>query len=202
MSFPRIDCENRTDYAYRNRLVPAHHREYSIIEELPIDMVDDFVTSDSLHLLHLGLMKKCLDIWMNGSKNFKHKWTVSNIIELNDSLRQCNSQMPTDIHRSVRTLDVLAYWKGTEFRSLLNYMGIVILKPVLRKEEYEHFVKLFCAVTLCSNDNYLRDLDVAQNLFNQYIEEFINLYGLDSISSNVHNLAHVVSDVRRFGNLN
>lgn len=138
MSFPRINCENRTDYAFRIRSVPDHHREYSIIEELPIDMVDDFVTSDSLHLLHLGLMKKCLEIWTDGSKSFKHKWTGENITELNESLRHCNSQMPTDIHRAVRTLDVVKYWKGTEFRSLLNYVGIVLLKPVLRKEEYEH----------------------------------------------------------------
>lgn len=202
MSFPRIDCEKRTDFAFRNRLVPAHHREYSIIEELPIDMVDDFVTSDSLHLLHLGLMKKCLDIWKNGSKNFNYKWTDNNITELNRLLRRCNSEMPIDIHRSVRSLDVFKFWKGTEFRSMLNYIGIVILKPVLRKEEYEHFLKLFCAVILCSIDKYFPFLHVAESLFNQYIEEFINLYGIDSISSNVHNLAHVVSDVRRFGNLN
>lgn len=201
-SFPRINCEKRTDHAFRHRLVPNHHREYSIIEELPIDLVDDFVTSDSLHLFHLGIMKKCLDIWKNGSKYFKYKWTDDNIAELNRLFHRCNSEMPTDIHRSVRSLNLFKFWKGTEFRSLLNYIGIVVLKPVLRKEEYEHFRKLFCAVTLCSNDKYLKYVDIAENLFHQYIEEFIDLYGIDSISSNVHNLAHVVSDVRRFGNLN
>lgn len=89
--------------------------------------------------------------------------------------------MPTDIHRSVRSLNLFKFWKGTEFRSLLLYVGIVVLKPVLRKEEYEHFLKLFCAVTICSNDKYLMHIDIAENLFNQYIEEFIDLYGLDSI---------------------
>lgn len=201
MSFPRIDCEKRTDLTFRNRCVPAHHREYSIIEELPIDMVDDFIISDALHLLHLGLMKKCLTVWKDGSTNFTYKWTNNNVSELNRFLYQCNSDMPTDIHRSIRRLDLLKFWKGTEFRTFLMYIGIVVLKSVLRKQEYDHFLKLFCAVTLCSNDKYLIYTDIAENLFNQYIEGFIDLYGIDSISSNVHNLAHVVSDVRRFGNL-
>lgn len=201
MSFPRIDCEMRTNFSFRNRSVPAHHREYSIIEELPVNMIDDFVTSDSLHLLHLGLMKKLLNIWKNGSEYFKFKWTDDNIAELNRLLLRCNSELPTDIHRSMRSLNVFKFWKGTEFRSLLMYVGIVVLKPVLRIEEYDHFVKLFCAVTLCSNDKYSNYIHIAEILYSRFIEEFIDLYGLDSISSNVHNLAHIVNDVKRFGNL-
>lgn len=34
-----------------------------------------------------------------------------------------------------------------------------------------------------------------------YIKKYIELYGNDSISSNVHNLCHIVEDVRKFGPL-
>lgn len=53
-----IDCQKRTNLGFRNRSILNHHREYSLLEQLPIDMVDDFVTSDDLDLLHLGIMKK------------------------------------------------------------------------------------------------------------------------------------------------
>lgn len=55
MSFPRIDGPVRTDASFRNRDDPDHHKKSSILENLPIDMVKDFVVADSLHLLDLGL---------------------------------------------------------------------------------------------------------------------------------------------------
>lgn len=55
MSFPRIDCELRTDESFRTRKDPDHHKfDWRCIEKLPIDMVEDFPIADSLHLLDLG----------------------------------------------------------------------------------------------------------------------------------------------------
>lgn len=201
MSFPATDCELRTDLTFRNRSIPAHHREYSIIEELPIDMITDFVVSDSLHLLHLGVMKKCLLLWLHGSQKFEYKWSQNDIANLNILLKNCDKEIPTDIHRSVRDINCIKFWKGTEFRTFLCYVGVVVLQQVLRTEEYEHFLHLFCAVTLCSHNEYLQNIEIAEELFNEYIENYINLYGIDAIGSNVHNLSHIVNDVRRFGNL-
>lgn len=39
-------------------------------------------------------------------------------------------------------------------------------------------------------------------LLNDYIEEYIEIYGEHTITSNVHNLCHLLDDVKRFGNLN
>lgn len=206
MSFPRINCPKRTDLEFRNRAIPAHHREYSMLEELPINMIDDFVTSDDLHLLHLGIMKKCLIIWKEGKHNFEYKWKDNDIANINRMLQRINSDMPTDIHRSVRTLNCLKFWKGTELRTFLLYIGVAILKNFLRKEEYTHFLKLYCAVTVCSTDkffnrNRVQMSNFARELFDEYIEGYIDLYGMAYISSNVHNLHHIVDDVLKFGNL-
>lgn len=201
MSFPRINADCRTDSSFRCRVNSEHHREKSILEELPINMIKDFSTSDALHLLHLGIMKKCLLIWKDGLDKFEFKWTEQDISRINNELAICNSYMPSDIHRSVRNLNCLKFWKGTEFRTMLNYLGIVVFKSALREQEYNHFVKLFCAVILCSHDKYLRYLDIAKTLFDQYVEDYIDLYGIDTISSNVHNLSHIVEDVKYLGNL-
>lgn len=63
MSFPRINDTPRTDLNFRNPhpddiAQTGHHKEQTIIQELPIDMVSSFPTSDPLHLLELGLMKR------------------------------------------------------------------------------------------------------------------------------------------------
>lgn len=201
MSFPRINAERRTDHSFRHRENPEHHREVSILEEIPLDMINDFCTSDSLHLLHLGIMKKCIFRWKDGLDKFQFKWTDQDISKINSSLTNCNSYMPSDMHRSVRNLNCINFWKGTEFRVMLDYLGIVVFKSTLREQEYNHFLKLFCAVILCSNDKFSKYLDIAKILFDQYIEEYIDLYGISTISSNVHNLSHIVDDVKHFGNL-
>lgn len=58
MTFPRINAELRTDTNFRNRSQSEHHKLKSIMEDLPIDMVRSFPTSDPLHLFELGIMKK------------------------------------------------------------------------------------------------------------------------------------------------
>lgn len=65
MCFPRIVvtererfAELRTDERFRNRYQQVHHSEYSSLEKLPIDMIRTFSTSDDLHVLHLGIMKR------------------------------------------------------------------------------------------------------------------------------------------------
>lgn len=64
MCFPRIatsdrerENEMRTDVRFRQRYQPQHHEKESALEKLPIDMIRSFPTSDSLHLLKLGIMK-------------------------------------------------------------------------------------------------------------------------------------------------
>lgn len=210
MSFARFDCSARTDASFRHRHQIEHHKTMSPIELLPIDMVSDFPTSDPLHLLELGIMKKCLIRWKDGSKFYKSHFSQTDKEKFNEMLSRANDEKPSEIHRSIRLLNCLSDWKGSEYRTFLLYVSIVVLKEFLRQDEYEHFLKFYCAVTICSSDIYRKHvmrrneniLSLSQCLFNDYIEQYIEIYGSHSISSNVHNLAHVTDDVIRFGNLN
>lgn len=74
------------------------------------------------------------------------------------------------------------------------------MSEFISKEHYENFANLFCAVTICSCDYYKKYLPVAQILFENFVENFEKYF--KSVSSNQHNLVHVVDEVRRFGTLN
>lgn len=54
MSYPKIDCALRTDKHFRDKIDEDHHKQKSPLEELPINMIDDIIIADSLHLFDLG----------------------------------------------------------------------------------------------------------------------------------------------------
>lgn len=54
MSYPKIHCPLRTDDSFRNKTDSDHHKQVTPLEKLPINMVEDIIIADSLHLLDLG----------------------------------------------------------------------------------------------------------------------------------------------------
>lgn len=109
---------------------------------------------------------------------------IHTLIVANDGLK---------VGRNVRKKD-MEFWDKLE-RKAMGYIEIEI-KPI-----NETVQTVYSAVNICSHDQYLKYLDIAETLFNEYIEDYIDLYGIDTITSNVHNLSHIVDDVRKFGNL-
>lgn len=207
MSFPNTSAAKRTDSSFRLRQQKEHHHsERSVVERLhSVDMVRDFPIADALHLLELGITKRCLLRWKEGTESYKNRFKAAELFQINTSLNRARENMPTEIHRSVRTLDTVHFWKGTEYRTILLYVGIVVLKDIVSVDEYNHFKLLSCATVLCSSDTYksiVNNTAVVDNLIQAYIEQYIILYGQHTISSNVHNLSHLLDDVRHFGNLN
>lgn len=95
----------------------------------------------------------------------------------------------------------MAHWKALEFRTFLHYISVVVLKRFLPSDIYEHFLLFFCGITICSSKKYLNDecLNLANTLLETYVEYYRDIYGEDFITSNVHNLTHVVDDVKYFG---
>lgn len=141
-------------------------------------------------------------LWTNGGKDYTGKWPKNEIEEINGLLKRLNQYKPMEIHRAIRTLSDLKFWKGTEFRSFLLYYGMVILKKHLISEQYEHFLLLTCAVRIFYVDAYKIYRHIAKKWLIEYIEGYINIFGIHSIGSNVHNLSHIFDDVECLGSLN
>lgn len=138
---------------------------------------------------------------MNGYDGFK-KWTEIEKQEISVWLQQSNKRMPSEIHRSIRGLQYVKNWKAVEFRTLLLYTGMVFLKDFLPLKNYEHFLNLCLAVTICSCNAYKKYIPIAKECFKDYLEKQIEYYGENTIGSNFHNIIHIVEDVIKFGNLN
>ena len=146
-------------------------------------------------------MKKCLNGWVYGNYNFKTKFSGRDIEYLSEMLISCNIRRPTELHRAIRPLKNLKFWKGSEYRTFLLYLGPVLLKDILAGPVYQNYIYLFCATTILSCSAYLKHIDVAEKLLFEFTKTFSDLYGKDAIGSNVHNLCHVVNDVKKFGSL-
>lgn len=183
MSFPDIQSELRTDDSFQNRSKVEHHKETSLLERNP------------LHLLDLGVMKRCMVRWVFGEKGYDRKWNKNKIRDVSCLLESCQKYMPTDIHRAIRNLNCLRKWKGLEFRTMLLYVGMVVFKDALSEDEYYHFLTLCCAVRICSSEFYKEQFTIADKMFKSYVKMYITLYGRHAIGSNVHLLAHIVEDL-------
>lgn len=153
-------------------------------------------------MLFIQYYYRLLTRWLEGGKGSRKVWNERDVNQINILLNLYNETKPKEIHRKIRSLKYIHNYKGTEYRTFLMYIGIVVLKGKLSVSQYEHFLTLFCAVTICSSDKYKRFLPKARELFLEYIEKYIEIYGISRITSNVHNLCHVVDDVVNFGNLN
>lgn len=198
--FPDSQCIPRTDEEFRSESYGRHHKMNSPLLNLPINMIVQFPVSDSLHLIDLGVMKRLLIGWRDGNfGRYTTKWRAAQIQNVTMFLRSC--KMPAELHRAVRGLDCLAYWKASEFRTFLYYLSVVILPDFMCADAYFHFLALFCAVTLCSSNAYDSLLPVARKLFLYFVDNFKDIYGVDYITSNIHNLTHVVDEVEKFGPL-
>lgn len=192
VTFLNYDCPKRNDKDFRSKKDEEHHKLDSPLLKLNIDMVENFPVCDSLHLIDLGVMKRLLTGWRNGNfGKYLTKWCSKDIEKVNLFLSKCS--MPKEIHRSVRKLDVLAHWKGSEYRTSSH--------NTLPVQAYYHFLHLFCAITICSNEKHFKFLSIADKMLQIFVDIFKNIYGKDYISSNIHNLTHIVDEVIKFGTL-
>lgn len=190
----------RMDEVFRARGYPEHQNAETCLTELPgVDMIRDFVVADSLHLLELGVMKRLLIGWkMHNFAPACPRWSATDVEEMSQLLMNINT--PREINRGARSLLLFRIWKGQEFRNFLTYFGLVVIKKYMSSIYYEHFLKLVCAVRLASSEKYMRkNFKLIEMLFRDFILDFKEIYGPQFITSNMHNVLHVIEDIKRFG---
>lgn len=193
----------RTDEEFRSKADDSHHKGTSVLENVKgMDMIKDFPIGDVLHLIDLGITKRFLKGWMDGSmQNMDAKWSATDISNVSKFLVNC--KMPKEIKRKIRSLKELSFWKGTEFRTFLLYVSVVVLNRFFEKKViFEHFLHFYCAIVICSrHDQCHANYIIARSLIDDFHKGVKILYGSHLFSSNMHSLCHLVDDVERFGPL-
>ena len=153
-----------------------------------------------MHLVCLGVVKRMLFYLKSGPKECR--LSAGQISEISDSLVYLNGKFPSEFARQPRSLYELERWKATEFRQFLLYSGPVVLKKVVSKKLYEHFLALMIAISILldSNDEKrLHYMCYAKQLLKYFVHGCKDLYTDIFVPYNVHNLLHVPDDVENFG---
>ncbi|ETN64593.1 hypothetical protein AND_003660 [Anopheles darlingi] len=176
-------------------------------QALPVDMIADIVANPR-ELLYTGAMKLLLNSWIGNNEHFNGTaWTNHTMWSID---RETQSILvPYELRRRaeqpVRTAPRVADlpsgdWQQYDYGMMLHYYGPVVLtRDRLTPKLYEHFIHLFCAVTICSSKVYRELLPMARYCFEVFIRGCEKQYR--AIPNEVHSLRHLIDAIERFGPL-
>lgn len=220
MSFSKFTyAQLRTDQDFTSKTDEDYHLKKdgqfikSPLESLNIGLVSA-VPLDWMHLILLGVMKRLIKFWVHGKKKEKkgqHSNRLTESIKLSDieidniskEMLEMKKIIPSDFARHPRRLQEIDYYKATELRQFLLYIGPIVLRHVSNKKIYNNFMALHCAVRiLCDSRLYVEQNAYAYELLEYFIRTFSLIYGSDYVTHNVHGLIHVPSDCLKHGSLN
>ena len=203
MTFLELDEEPRTDTNFSNfHYAGTHQLRRSPLIDLNVKCVSQFPL-DYMHLVCLGVVRRTLNFLKTGPRLCKlSQQQINDISEHLSSFKRC---MPSEFVRQPRELSDLDRWKATELRSFLLYTGPVVLKPVLPRENYHHFICLSIAVSILlnCNDEYRKQFrGYAKALLRHFVSESPKYYSQSFVVYNVHALIHLVDDLQEERSLN
>ncbi|OXA45782.1 hypothetical protein Fcan01_19500 [Folsomia candida] len=193
--FLKTDIILRTNLSFRNQTQRQHHHGNSPLESLNIDMVNDF-PFEYMHLICLGATKKILKLWTD-KKLSRHRLRSKEIIRISDHLEYTKKFVTNDFARKPRTLGELDRWKATELRTFLLYTGPIVLKNNISDKYYRNFMLLSVATRLLAEPCQSKEnINYAEQLLEYFVHNFMEIYGKENVSYNIHGLIHIANDVR------
>lgn len=197
--FRNIIAPRKTNLDFQLLTDEDHHTNISPILKLPISLVTDFPI-DYMHAVYLGVMRKLLNIWVHGNLRVRLPGRLINL--LSERLISFSNFIPIEFRKS-RTLSELSYWKATEYRMFLLYLGPVALKGILRTALYENLLLFHCSIIILCSKNYISKLGtkLTSELIAMFIRHSEDIYGSEFLIYNVHVLCHLSHEVEKYGPL-
>ena len=156
-----------------------------------------------MHCCLLGVMRKLLNLWICRSPS-RYKLSNRQIAEIDSRMYDIAKSIPSMFSRKPRSLKEVDRWKATEFRLFLLYIGKIVLKKILEKKYYKHFLIFNHAIALLvSNDHSsnIVKINFSKRLLVYFVEKGITLYGDSFPVYNVHALLHLPEDAILNGSL-
>lgn len=192
------DYPLRTDRDFSNGLYVNHHVGVSPLLNVGIRCVTGFPL-DYMHLVCLGVVRRLLCFLRKGPPECR--LSHRKVGEISTLLVSLSGKLPSEFARQPRPLTDLDRWKATELRQFLLYTGPVVLKKVLHKDVYEHFLCLTVAVSILLDTCETKRaayMDYAKQLLDYFVEKSKHIYTPLFLVYNVHNLKHLSDDSRHF----
>lgn len=100
----------------------------------------------------------------------KTRLSSYNVQQISKKLLVLKKYTPSDFPRKARSLEFIKLWKATEYRRFLLYSGPVLLRNILSKHVYEHFLTLHVAIRILANTEDIKNVQLLE-----YAEKLLNI---------------------------
>ena len=140
-----------------------------------------------MHLVCLGVVKRLLCFFKKGPPECR--LSQGHLHEISTHLVSLSGKLPSEFARQPRSLTELNWWKATEFRQFVLYTGPVVLKKVLHKDVYDHFLCLTVALSILLDSCQRRRvayMDFAEQLLSYFVAKCEHIYTAAFLVYNVH----------------
>ncbi len=213
MTFPNLNAPLRNGNSFRRKTNRDHHSGESPLERLNIDMVYGFGL-DYMHLVCQGVMKRLLLLWRgrrktkssrkqrksskttNKSKDLAHRLPAEQQEIINKRISAARDFFPVEFQRKGRSLDDIEVWKAVEYRHFLLYSGPIIMRNMLTKEKYDHFLYFHVAIRLLTSSSTQEVIEYADKMLKYFVDQFGKIYGSHHLVYNVHSLSHLANECK------
>jgi len=143
------------------------------------DCVNDF-SLDYQHLVCLGVVRKLILLWVKGPIPIRYaSWKIK---EVSKALVSLKTNIPCEMARKPRSLELINRWKSTELRMFIVYLGCTVTKSVLSDKHWTHLFNLSLVMIILLSPDYGCHLNIAQQLLDNFVKNFEILYGRHLIS--------------------
>jgi len=107
---------------------------------------------------------------------------------------------PDTFNRLPRSLNLIHFYKVSEYYNWLLYYSIPILKNYLPTRYFQHWFLLVMSIfILLKRDIKLLDIEDAENMLKMFVKQIPDLYNDRQLTYNVHQLLHLGISVKRWG---
>lgn len=190
--------EPRTDEEFRRYMYRDYQKRLSPLLQASILCVQQFCL-DYMHQSCTGVAKRILVFLKQGPKKCKLRRQEREAIC--ERLEHLSGKMPREFARQPRSLTELDRWKSTEFRMFILYVGPIVLRGLVSKKIYEHFLSFSIAIRIMlESDDTIRNhyLPYGKELLANFVLNAPVVYGSTFTVYNVHYLLHLHEDVEYF----
>jgi len=199
MTYVDLDETLRTDESFRNQEQPYHHQGRSPLLNIETLLISQF-RLDGLHLIDLGVFKR----FLLALRKWNGLWKLhyDTVAAISHELEMLRNSCPSDFNRLPKSFEDFSYMKGTEYRRLLLYDGVLVFRNYLDENIYKLFLLLHCGIYILRSPVFVKNLcGYADQLLRTFIKHSADVFGKKFVVYNVHSMCHLSKECEEHGAL-
>lgn len=163
------------------------------------NIIDGF-SVDYMHCVLAGIVQQFCTYWFE-ERGEEYSISTHDIREIDRLMKTW--KVPNQIQRLTRNLTERKFWKCREYENFLLYYSFPILRYFGKSRKYaQHWWKVVNALhILLQSTITIQELDNADKLLFQFVNEAQSLYGKKAMTYNLHLLLHLARHVKNWGPL-